>query len=136
MAQIDRNDKDGFGLDVEASCRQVGRLIRESGYTDKELSEKLGLTFQSVNKWRHARNLPDIENLFMMSRLFGKRVDDFLVGKGQSPEEERAARCIVIEKMICRFLVETPGAGSTTGSSRRLREYLKQLANMPESGAA
>ena len=76
------------GLDVEASCRRVAELINESGLSDRELSSILGLSVQSVNKWRNGRNLPDVENMFLLCRITGKRLDSLLVplpGNGRSP---------------------------------------------------
>ncbi|MCR5024104.1 MAG: helix-turn-helix domain-containing protein [Lachnospiraceae bacterium] len=68
-----------IGLDVKATQMRVGALIQESGLTDKEIGDYLNLSVQSINKWRHGRCLPDIENLFLLSRIFDLRVDDFLV---------------------------------------------------------
>ena len=68
-----------IGLDVSATQRNVAALIEASGLSDKDIGEYLGLSVQSINKWRHARCLPDIENLFLLSRILGLRVDDFLV---------------------------------------------------------
>ncbi len=39
----------------------------------------MGLSVQSINKWRHGHNLPDIENMFILSRILGIKVDNFLV---------------------------------------------------------
>ncbi len=68
-----------IGLDVKATQFRVGAIIQESGLTDKEIGDYLNLSVQSINKWRHGHCLPDIENLFLLSRIFGLRVDDFLV---------------------------------------------------------
>lgn len=67
------------GIDMDATGKKISKLIDESGLSDKELGGIMGLSVQSINKWRHGRNLPDIENLFFLSRIFGIKVDDFLV---------------------------------------------------------
>lgn len=66
-------------IDIEATCRLLSCYIKASGYTDKELAMVLGTTVQSVNKWRHAHNLPDIDNLYALSRMFGIGLDDLIV---------------------------------------------------------
>lgn len=76
------------GIDMDATSKKIGRLINESGFTDKELGEIMGLSVQSINKWRHGHNLPDIENLFFLSRIFGIKVDDFLVPVAVKPQLE------------------------------------------------
>ncbi len=67
------------GLDMEATIRKVSKEINKSGLSDKELGGIMGLSVQSINKWRHGHNLPDIENMFILSRILGKNVDDLLV---------------------------------------------------------
>ncbi len=67
------------GLDMAASGRKIARLINESGMSDKELGEKMHLSVQCINKWRHGKNLPDVENMYNLSRILGVKVDDFLV---------------------------------------------------------
>lgn len=68
-----------IGIDTEATGIQIGKLIDESGLSDKHLSEIMNLTVQSINKWRHGRSLPDIGNLFILSRILDKKIDDFIV---------------------------------------------------------
>ena len=53
------------GLDMKATGDQISKLINESGLNDKQLGEIMNLSVQSINKWRHGHNLPDIENLFI-----------------------------------------------------------------------
>jgi transcriptional regulator with XRE-family HTH domain len=85
------------GMDMEASGKRIGRMIDESGMTDRELGRMMHLSVQSINKWRHGRNLPDIENLFILSRILGAKVDDFLVPVmqvGIDAETEDAATAV------------------------------------------
>ena len=70
-----------FGLDMEACCKRVAKLIGDSGLNDKEIAKTLNLSVQSVNKWRHGHAFPDIENLYNISVILGTTVDDLLVPK-------------------------------------------------------
>lgn len=76
------------GIDMGATGKKISKLIDESGLSDKELGGIMGLSVQSINKWRHGHNLPDIENLFFLSRIFGIKVDDFLVPLVIKPQFE------------------------------------------------
>lgn len=76
------------GIDMDATGKKISKLIDESGLSDKELGGIMGLSVQSINKWRHGHNLPDIENLFFLSRIFGIKVDDFLVPLVIKPQFE------------------------------------------------
>ena len=103
------------GLDMKATGDQISKLINESGLNDKQLGEIMNLSVQSINKWRHGHNLPDIENLFILSRILGKRVDDFLVP-------------LAIEQPIFEVRIE---AGQNPASMlRRLKEYALRLGKL------
>ena len=100
------------GLDMTTTGAQISKLINESGLNDKQLGEIMNLSVQSINKWRHGHNLPDIENMFILSRILGKRVDDFLVP-------------MVTEQPILEVEIE---AGQDPASMlRRLKEYAIRL---------
>lgn len=101
-----------MGLDMNATGAQISKLINESGLNDKQLGETMHLSVQSINKWRHGHNLPDIENMFILSRILGKRVDDFLVPM----ETERPI-----------FEVEIEAGQDPAGVLRRLKEYAIRL---------
>ncbi len=101
-----------MGLDMNATGAQISKLINESGLNDKQLGEIMNLSVQSINKWRHGHNLPDIENMFILSRILGKRVDDFLVP-------------MATEQPI--FEVEIEAGQDPASMLRRLKEYAIRL---------
>ena len=100
------------GLDIKATGTQISKLINESGLNDKKLGEIMDLSVQSINKWRHGRSLPDIENMFILSRILGKRVDVFLVP-------------IATEQPV--FEVEIMERQEPASMLRRLKEYAIRL---------
>lgn len=73
---------DNISLDVEATNKKIALLIDQSGITDKELSQKLHLSVQAINKWRHKHSLPDIQNIFSLARILNVKIDEMLVPKG------------------------------------------------------
>ncbi len=52
---------------------KIGEAIKESrtksGLTQAQLAEKVGVSTQAVNKWERGNNLPDIENLVLISEI-------------------------------------------------------------------
>ena len=60
---------------------------KAAGMTQELLAEKLGVSRQAITKWETDRGIPDIENLIVISNLFGITVDEFL-----SQEKETAVR--------------------------------------------
>ena len=60
---------------------------KNAGMSQDALAEKLGVSRQAVTKWETGRGIPDIENMMIISNLFGISVDEFL-----SSEKEAAPR--------------------------------------------
>ena len=49
---------------------------KKSGFSQDELAQKLGVTFQAVSKWENAKAAPDIAFLPRMADIFGCCIDD------------------------------------------------------------
>ncbi len=49
---------------------------KKVGFTQEELAEKLGVSFQAVSKWENAKCAPDIMFLPVMAELFGCYIDE------------------------------------------------------------
>ena len=80
------------GIHMEKTGQKLAAVIEESGLSDKEIGELMGLSVQAVNKWRHAKNLPDIENLFILCRILDVKMDDILIPKIQIPYLKNVAK--------------------------------------------
>ena len=66
-------------LDVTASGKYIGKVMKKFGITDKELAEFLNVTVQAVNKWRHGDCLPDIDNFYRLSQILDCSINELLV---------------------------------------------------------
>ena len=73
---------DNISLNVEATSKKIASLIDKSGYTDKELSQKLNISIQAINKWRHQHSIPDIQNIFSLAKILDVSIDEMMVPKG------------------------------------------------------
>ncbi len=49
---------------------------KKSGFSQEELANKLGVTFQAVSKWENAKAAPDITFLPIMADIFGCYIDE------------------------------------------------------------
>ena len=49
---------------------------KESGFSQDELAQRLGVTFQAVSKWENAKAAPDIALLPIMADVFGCYIDE------------------------------------------------------------
>ena len=51
---------------------------KSAGISQEVLAEKLGVSRQAVTKWETGRGIPDVDNMMIISNLFGISLDDFL----------------------------------------------------------
>ena len=64
---------------------QVGKFIKElrikNNLTQRELADKLNVTFQAVSKWENGKSIPDIAQLKEISNMFDVNIEELLNGK-------------------------------------------------------
>lgn len=64
---------------------KIGQFIKkireDNKLTQKELADKLGVTFQAVSKWENGKNIPDISILKEMSKMFNVDINEILDGE-------------------------------------------------------
>ena len=83
-------------------------LMQQSGVSPKDIQAYLSLTcVQTVYRWMAGVNLPSLDNLYALSRLFGVTMDDMVTGNRDNIEKGAA---------ICRY--------------RRLTQYYKNWKKM------
>ena len=61
---------------------EIGRIIKEArkekGLTQKELGEKLGVSYQMIAQYESGRRKPKIETLKRISAVLGVGLEDFM----------------------------------------------------------
>lgn len=64
---------------------KIGNFIKEirkkNNLTQKDLADKLGVTYQAVSKWENGKNIPDISLLKEISILFNVDINELLEGE-------------------------------------------------------
>lgn len=50
------------------------------GLTQEEVANRLGISRQAISKWENGYSYPDLDNLMLLSKLYGISVDDLLQG--------------------------------------------------------
>ena len=59
--------------------KRIERLRKDAGLTVKDLQECFGFsTPQALYKWQSGMALPTVDNLVVLSKLLGVKVDDIL----------------------------------------------------------
>ena len=67
-------------IDMAASGENIRRLRQERGLTVRQVQEYCGFNApQAVYKWERGENLPSIDNLYALSKLFGVPIEEILV---------------------------------------------------------
>lgn len=100
--------------------RTIKKLRRESGMSQAELAERLGVTNQAVSKWESGRSLPDITIVPALADVFGVTADFLLGGSGEGGSDEV-------------WEIHTDGYVETS-LEKRMDIFLKGLEKMPRSG--
>ncbi|WP_027086005.1 methyltransferase domain-containing protein [Cohnella panacarvi] len=59
-------------------ARNISTYRKERGFTQEELAQTLGLSFQAVSKWENAQTMPDISLLPELSRTLQVSIDKLL----------------------------------------------------------
>ncbi len=74
---------------------KIGKFIRDlrtkNNLTQNDLAEKLGVSNMAVSKWENGKNIPDIEILMMISKLFNVEISDILNGEISTKKKESNA---------------------------------------------
>lgn len=66
-------------IDRKRTGEEIERRMKEKDITIRDISERLGLSYQSVAKWIKGKSLPNIYHLYAISRILGCTVDDIVI---------------------------------------------------------
>ncbi|MDY2627183.1 MAG: helix-turn-helix transcriptional regulator [Lachnospiraceae bacterium] len=55
---------------------QIKKMRKERKLTQEQMAKELGVSRQAVSNWENDRNLPDIEMLILISRVFHISLDN------------------------------------------------------------
>ena len=80
--------------------RYIQHLRKAAGMTQKELAEKLNLSFQAVSKWENGDALPDTGILLELCDVLNTTVDKLLNGGRLAAFERRLMR---VEDVVAGF---------------------------------
>lgn len=69
------------GIDAAATGKRIKELCQEKGITVNRIREQLYIgSFQSVYAWFSGKALPDLEHMYLLSRLLGVPMDEIIIG--------------------------------------------------------
>lgn len=101
----------------------IRKYRKRIDWTQEQLADRLGVSYQSVSRWEGGNGYPDMEHLPTMARLFSVTMDD-LIGYGD--ENEKLPRQEMEEKF--RMTLESGDIDEIVSLMRLLRyEYLDEF---------
>ena len=71
----------------------IKKLRKEHGFTQEELAERIGVTYQAVSKWENDTGMPDISQIVPLASVFDVSTD-VLFGIDQTMESKDAFKII------------------------------------------
>ena len=88
---------------------KIGSFIKkirlEQNLTQKDLADRLGVTYQAVSKWENGKNVPDIAILKKISEEFNVNIDEILNGEKNHLEKKNSKRNILITIIPVLFVI-------------------------------
>lgn len=67
-------------IDMVRTGQNIMKLRTEAGLSVRQLQELFGFsTPQAIYKWQHGTALPTVDNLVVLSEVFGVHIDEILV---------------------------------------------------------
>lgn len=65
--------------------RRIAAARKAKAYTQQDLAEEVGVTFQAVSKWETDASLPDVTLLAPIADTLGLSLDELLTGRRPAP---------------------------------------------------
>lgn len=82
-----------MSLDLNAIGYQIQSLRRLKGYTQNQLGDFVGVSFQAVSKWERGETLPDISTFVLLAEVLGTTIDHIING-GKKKMEYKGRKTI------------------------------------------
>lgn len=80
----------------------IKNLRKGRGFTQEELAERLGVTYQAISKWENDSGMPDISQIVPLATLFDVSTD-FLFGIKHTSEIEDALKIVSSAESIKEY---------------------------------
>ena len=90
---------------------KVGEFIKklriDNNLTQKELADKLGVTYQAVSKWENGKNIPDMAVLKEISNIFNVNIDEIISGeKNDNVKKNKVLPLVIIGILVVLVIVQ------------------------------
>lgn len=97
------------------------QLRTQNNLSQEKLAEKLGVSRQSISKWEQGYAVPDTDNMFKLSKLYGMSVDAIL-NCGETAEQslvDAVSEKEVADKSVALGINNDPETKDNTGDTKQ-----------------
>lgn len=123
-------------MNTIATGKYIQNLRKQHGWSQKELADKLNVSFQAISKWERGENLPDSSILLYLAKLLNTTADKILSGGNavvQKPErvsisDEMKVFSISDMKYFFGEIVLLPLKGMKS-YAEKIMEHLTEIAS-------
>lgn len=118
---------DGFGVIQVTTGQKIKEARKKAGLTQKELGQKLGLSFQAIAQWENDLRNPKFETLKKISDALGVSTSWLIYGEGD-PDQISLLDLDVFEGELKKAVRKGNGAVELSESSAK--KILDDLQNI------
>ena len=68
---------------------KIIKIRKDNNLTQEEMAEKLNVSRQAISNWENKRNLPDIEMLIIIWKIFSISLDELILGGEEMNDIEK-----------------------------------------------
>ncbi|MBR4054514.1 MAG: helix-turn-helix transcriptional regulator [Clostridia bacterium] len=113
---------------AETMGQIIKRLRKERNFTQEELAEQLGVTFQAVSKWENDTGMPDISQVVPLASVFEVSTDVLFGLYGKNCREE-------VEELLGKARSMVPSPATKEAVLQCYRTLTEGLAKYPNNTA-
>ena len=86
-------------IDIVATGKRIQKLREDSGLTVRDLQWFFGFEEPSaIYRWQSGKNLPTVDNLCALSKLFGVPMDEIIVLRGSVDADSKKKLITAIKR--------------------------------------
>ena len=98
MRTAERNKKGEIEMDNLKIGQYIQHLRKEAGMTQKDLADRLNISFQAVSKWENGDSLPDTGLLMQLCDVLHTTADKLLKGGNLAAVDRRPMHLADVKK--------------------------------------
>lgn len=88
---------------------KIGNFIKtirlDNNLTQKDLADKLGVTYQAVSKWENGKNIPDLSIIKKICDEYNIDIDELLNGVKKERKQSKTLKTTIISLLVVILLI-------------------------------